>query len=259
MKYLRMDRGLGPEWARVEGEQAVPLTSAPWRVGCREAGGPVDLASVRLLAPAEPTKVVCVGRNYKEHAAELGNEVPKEPLLFLKPPSALLEPGGAILYPRQSKHLSYEGELAVIIGRTCRGITPEAALDHVFGYTAANDVTARDLQRSDSQWTRGKGFDTFLPVGPYLVTDLAWDGLRIRARVNGQVLQDGVTSSMVFSVPFLISYISEVMTLEPGDLILTGTPPGVGSMAVEDRVEVEIEGIGTLQNSVRAKESEPIR
>lgn len=253
MKYLRLDRGLGPEWARVEGERAMLLDGAPWAPGVKDAGETVPLSEARLLAPVEPTKIICVGRNYAEHAAEMNAELPKEPLLFLKPPSALQAPGGAIIYPPQSKHLSYEGELAVVIGRRGSHISPDQALGHVFGYTCANDVTARDIQRSDNQWTRGKGFDTFLPAGPYLVTDLRWERLHIRTRVNGELLQDGDTSGMVFDVPYLISYISEVMTLEAGDLILTGTPPGVGSINVEDIVEVEIAGIGTLQNRVRAK------
>ena len=253
MKYLRLNRGRGLEWAQLEGDQVVPLTAAPWEPGANALPERLPLASVRLAAPAAPTKAVCVGRNYHEHAAEMGSDVPREPLLFLKPPSALLEPGGAIVYPPQSRHLSYEGELAVVIGRRCRDAAPDQALDYVFGYTCANDVTARDLQKSDGQWTRGKGFDTFLPVGPYLVTGLNWEGLRIQTRVSGETRQDGNTGDMVFPVPYLVSYISQVMTLEPGDLILTGTPPGVGSMNVEDVVEVEVEGIGTLQNRVRAK------
>lgn len=248
-----MARSGGLEWAQLDGDWAVPLSAAPWEPGAHAAAARVPLASVRLAAPAVPTKVVCVGRNYREHAAEMGSDVPVEPLLFLKPPSALLEPGGAIVFPPQSRHLSYEGELAVVMGRRCRDAAPDEALDYVFGYTCANDVTARDLQKADGQWTRGKGFDTFLPLGPYLVTGLPWEGLRVRTRVSGETRQDGNTRDMVFSVPYLISYISQVMTLEPGDLILTGTPPGVGSMGVEDTVEVEVEGIGTLQNRVRAK------
>ncbi|MHB9146774.1 MAG: fumarylacetoacetate hydrolase family protein [Symbiobacteriia bacterium] len=253
MKYARLDRGQGPEWARLEGDQAVLLTTAPWQAGSHESGSRLPLASARLLTPAEPTKIICVGRNYAEHAKEMNAELPKEPLLFLKPPSALLAPGGDIVFPPQSQHLSYEGELAVVIGTTCKDATPADVMSCVFGYTCGNDVTARDIQRADGQWTRGKGFDTFCPTGPYLVTDLAWEDLRIQTRVNGEVRQDGRTSAMVFSVPVLLSYISQAMTLEPGDLVLTGTPPGVGSMNVGDRVEIEIEGIGRLENSVRRK------
>lgn len=252
MKYLRLDRGRGPEWAQADGDRALLLDSAPW-LNAKPSGETVALDEVRLLAPVQPTKVVCVGRNYAEHAAEMAADLPKEPLLFLKPPSALLAPGGVICFPKESKHVSYEGELAVVIGRACSNVAADEALHYVFGLTAANDVTARDLQKQDGQWTRGKGFDTFLPVGPYLVTELAWDALSIVTRVNDDVLQNGRTNQMAFGVPQLISYISGIMTLEPGDLILTGTPPGVGSIHVGDHVEVEIEGIGRLKNSVGAK------
>ena len=219
-----------------------------------EGKGPVArLEDARLLAPVEPSKVVCVGRNYKEHAAELGNAMPTEPLLFLKAPSAIVGHGDAIELPRQSERVEHEGELGVVIGRTCRSLAEdEDPLSYVLGYTCVNDVTARDLQRKDVQFTRAKSFDTFCPVGPYFVTGLDPADLRVETRVNGEVRQSGRTSAMAFPVPFLIRYISNVMTLNPGDLIATGTPAGVGPLLDGDTVEVEVEGVGTLRNQVKS-------
>jgi 2-keto-4-pentenoate hydratase/2-oxohepta-3-ene-1,7-dioic acid hydratase in catechol pathway len=211
------------------------------------------LEDARLLAPVEPSKVVCVGRNYKEHAAELGNAMPTEPLLFLKAPSAIVGHGDAIELPPQSERVEHEGELAVVIGRKCRNVSEdEDPLAYVLGYTCVNDVTARDLQRKDVQFTRAKSFDTFCPVGPYFVTGLDPTDLRVETRVNGEVRQSGRTSAMAFPVPFLIRYISNVMTLNPGDLIATGTPAGVGPLLDGDTVEVEVEGVGTLRNQVKS-------
>jgi len=203
-----------------------------------------------LLPPATPTKVVCIGRNYAEHAKELGNEAPKEPLLFLKPPSALLAPNGTIVRPPVSQRVDFEGELAIVIGREAKNVRAEAWRDYVRGFACANDVTARDLQKKDVQFTRGKGFDTFLPLGPCIETDLDVASLRLTTRVNGEIRQDGSTVQMIFSCAFLVEYISAIMTLMPGDLILTGTPAGVGALESGDRVEVEIEGIGVLANAV---------
>lgn len=209
------------------------------------------LEDVRLLPPVEPSKVVCVGRNYSEHAAELGNAMPTEPLLFLKAPSAIVGDGDAIELPPQSERVEHEGELAVVIGRGCRAVRDdEDPLSYVLGYTCLNDVTARDLQRKDVQFTRAKSFDTFCPVGPHIVTGLDPLDLRVETRVNGEVRQSGRTSAMAFPVPFLIRYISNVMTLNPGDVIATGTPAGVGPLLEGDSVEVEVEGIGTLRNKV---------
>lgn len=211
------------------------------------------LEDARLLAPVEPSKIVCVGRNYKEHAAELGNAMPTEPLLFLKAPSAIVGHGDAIELPGQSERVEHEGELAVVIGRKCRNVSEdEDPLAYVLGYTCVNDVTARDLQRKDVQFTRAKSFDTFCPVGPYFVTGLDPADLRVETRVNGEVRQSGRTSAMAFPVPFLIRYISNVMTLNPGDLIATGTPAGVGPLLDGDTVEVEVEGVGTLRNQVKS-------
>jgi 2-keto-4-pentenoate hydratase/2-oxohepta-3-ene-1,7-dioic acid hydratase in catechol pathway len=213
----------------------------------------VRLEEARLLAPVEPSKVVCVGRNYREHAAELGNPMPTEPLLFLKAPSAIVGHGDTIELPSQSERVEHEGELAVVIGRKCRAVAEdEDPLSYVLGYTCVNDVTARDLQRKDVQFTRAKSFDTFCPVGPYVVTGLDPADLRVETRVNGDVRQIGRTSAMAFPVPFLIRYISNVMTLNPGDIISTGTPAGVGPLTDGDTVEVEVEGVGTLRNHVKS-------
>jgi len=199
-----------------------------------------------------PSKIVCVGRNYAEHAAELGNEVPVEPLLFLKAPSAIIFDGDEIVLPPQSDQVEHEGELAVIIGRKCKNLTEsDDPFAYVRGYTCLNDVTARDLQRKDGQFSRAKSFDTFCPIGPVIETELDTSGLRVTTRINGEIRQDGLTSQMVFSVDFLIRYISNMMTLNAGDAIATGTPSGVSKLNRGDVCEVEIEGIGTLRNTVR--------
>ncbi len=204
-----------------------------------------------LLAPVVPSKIVCVGRNYADHAKELGNEAPSEPILFLKPPSALLAPGGTIVRPPQSQLVHHEAELAIVIGREAKNVSAAAWRDYVRGFTCANDVTARDLQRKDVQFTRGKSFDTFCPIGPHVETDLDPSDLRVRARVNGELRQDGRTSQMIFPCAILLEFISSIMTLHPGDLILTGTPAGVGPLESGDLVEIEIDGIGVLRNEVR--------
>jgi 2-keto-4-pentenoate hydratase/2-oxohepta-3-ene-1,7-dioic acid hydratase in catechol pathway len=200
----------------------------------------------------KPSKIICVGLNYKDHAAELKMELPSHPIIFLKPPTALIFNGDSIIYPPQTKELHYEGELAVVIKDRCKNITAEEAPQHILGYTCANDVTARDLQRIDGQWTRAKGFDTFCAVGPEIVQGLDPDALGIKLYLNGKLKQNSNTSNMIFEVEYLVSFISQVMTLLPEDLILTGTPPGVGSMQVGDTVEVEIEGIGRLKNQIAA-------
>jgi 2-keto-4-pentenoate hydratase/2-oxohepta-3-ene-1,7-dioic acid hydratase in catechol pathway len=215
---------------------------------------PVDrpLGDVRLLAPCIPGKIVCVGRNYAEHAKEFGNELPKVPLIFLKPPSAVTNPGDAIILPRQSRQVEHEAELVVVIGKRGHGITAEKARDFILGYTVGNDVTARDLQTSDGQWTRAKGFDTFCPFGPWIDTDFDPADALITCKVSGQPRQLASTRDMIFGVGTLIAFISSVMTLEPGDLVFTGTPAGVGPITDGDEVLVEIEGLGTLSNPVRA-------
>ena len=207
---------------------------------------------MRLQDPFVPSKIVCVGRNYREHAAELGNKMPDEPLLFLKAPSAIIASGADIVLPSASQQVEHEGELGVVIGRNARNIpNDEDPLSYVLGYTCVNDVTARDLQRKDVQFTRGKSFDTFCPVGPWIETDVDPGNVAVETRLNGEVKQKGNTADMAFPVSFLIRYISEIMTLYPGDLIATGTPAGVSRMKPGDIVEVEVAGIGILQNRVR--------
>jgi 2-keto-4-pentenoate hydratase/2-oxohepta-3-ene-1,7-dioic acid hydratase in catechol pathway len=197
-----------------------------------------------------PTKIVAVGRNYLAHIRELGHEVPSEPLLFLKPPSAVVGDGDDVVYPEATSNLHYEAELAVVIGQRCRKVAEADALRFVAGYTCANDVTARDLQERDDQWARAKGFDTFCPLGPRVTADVDPADARVTCRLNGELRQDGRTSDLLFPVPKLIAYISAVMTLEPDDVVLTGTPPGVGPMQRGDTVEVEVEGIGVLRNRI---------
>jgi len=213
---------------------------------------PIPLAQAALLAPVRPSKIVCVGRNYREHAAELGHEIPREPLLFFKPPSALLAPGATILRPKASQRTDYEGELGVVIGRRCRQLQDgEDVRPYILGYTCVNDFTARDLQDKDGQWTRAKGFDTFCPVGPLVADGLdPWAGIQVEARVNGEVRQSGNTQDFIFPLDVVLRYISRIMTLEPGDLIATGTPKGVGPVVAGDAIEILIEGVGTLRNPV---------
>ena len=230
------------------------FAAAPHRV--REAKiekiTPIRLSEAALLAPVEPSKIVCIGRNYREHAAELGNEVPKEPLIFLKPPSSLLDPGGKIILPPSSSRVDHEGELGVVIGKTCHNLKQnEDVRPYILGYTCVNDVTARDLQKKDLQFTRGKGFDTFCPVGPIVTDEIdPWAGIAVQTRVNGELRQNGNTRDFIFSLDVIIRFIAQVMTLVPGDLIATGTPSGVGPLQADDSVEVTIPGIGTLKNSV---------
>jgi len=213
------------------------------------SGDVLALQDVELLAPCQPSKIVCVGLNYTEHARELKMAHPAEPVLFLKPPSAILGPGGQIVYPPSSRQVDYEGELAVVVGKRCKNISAEEAEKYILGYTCFNDVTARDLQRKDVQWTRAKSFDTFAPFGPW-IAKIDPSNANIETRVNGAVKQKSNTSDLIFDISRLVEFISHVMTLEPGDLIATGTPPGVGPLQKGDVVEVEIEGIGILRNSV---------
>jgi len=209
------------------------------------------LQDLTILPPAVPSKVVCVGLNYSDHARELGMAIPAYPLIFLKPPSSVIAHLEHIVYPKESKRVDYEAELAVIIGKRCKNVKSEEAEEVIKGYTCFNDVTARDLQQADGQWTRAKGFDTFAPMGPFLMScDLDVRDLAIKTRVNGEVRQCSNTSNLIFAVPYLIEFISHIMTLEEGDVIATGTPPGVGSLQVGDEVEIEIEGIGILKNRV---------
>lgn len=242
----------------VEGDAESPavalLASYPFGGGPLElSGARVPLSRVKLLAPTVPSKVVAIGRNYAEHAAEMGGDVPERPLFFLKPSTSVIGPGESIQAPGSSERVDFEGELAVVIGRLCRDVPASRAQDVILGYTCANDVTARDQQRADGQWSRAKGYDTFCPLGPWTETDLDTADLSIRTTLNGEVKQDGRTSQIVHRIPELIEYVTQCMTLLPGDVLLTGTPEGVGPMQVGDTVEVEIEGIGALTNPVVAR------
>lgn len=244
---------IAPRYGFMEGSKVYPLAEH-YRFDDFEVPRnqpTLELNEIKLLAPVSPSKIVCVGRNYREHAAELGNKMPDEPLLFLKPPSSVIGNDDRIELPPESEQVEHEGELGVVIGHTARKLAEdEDALSYVFGYTCVNDVTARDLQRKDVQFTRGKSFDTFCPVGPWIVTDLDPTNIGVTTRLNGEVKQNGNTADMAFPVSFLIRYISGIMTLNPGDLIATGTPAGVSRMKHEDIVEVEIQRIGILRNSI---------
>lgn len=216
----------------------------------------IPINKVELLPPVNPSKVICIGRNYFEHAKEQGFEPPEIPLIFLKPPSAILNPGGEIVLPPFSGQVEHEAELAIVIGKKGRWVEPDRVFEYILGYTIANDVTARDLQRKDGQWTRAKGFDTFCPIGPWIETELDPTDLLITCRVNGQLRQMASTKEMIFSIPKIVSFISNVMTLIPGDIILTGTPAGVGQINDGDSIEIEIDGIGVLKNCASRSESE---
>lgn len=267
MQYCKyIDKEAGPSIARyanVERRDGVlwavsPMQPPPEDLAARLATPattltPTPLTELELLPPVTPSKILCIGRNYRDHATELGNEVPQEPLLFLKPLSSLLAPNGIIRMPALSKRIDYEGELAIVIGRRCSKIgADEDVRPYIRGYTIANDVTARDIQKSDGQWTRGKGFDTFCPAGP-VVSDLidpaAGAPVTVTTRLNGEVKQHGSTADLIFSIPFLLRYITAAITLEPGDIIPTGTPAGVGPVQPGDRIEVEIAGLGILRNT----------
>ncbi|MDB4986781.1 MAG: 2-hydroxyhepta-2,4-diene,7-dioate isomerase [Myxococcaceae bacterium] len=250
MRIFRIEHRGAAYYASASGTAELELFhGAPW-AGGRPTGERVALASVRLLAPVTPSKIVCVGRNYAAHAQELGNDVPSEPLLFLKPPSSLLGPESEIVLPTASQRVEHEAEIGIVIGRQLTNASPEQGVAGVFGVTCVNDVTARDLQRKEVQFTRAKGYDTFCPVGPWIETGLSLGELHVTGRVNGQIRQQAPVSQMVFSIAQLISFISTVMTLEPGDLIATGTPAGVGPLVAGDVVEIEVSGVGVLRNRV---------
>jgi 2-keto-4-pentenoate hydratase/2-oxohepta-3-ene-1,7-dioic acid hydratase in catechol pathway len=255
-KLSRIEQNLNPEACAgaIEGDRVREIKSI---FGAPEfTGRSWPLAEVRFLAPVVPSKIVCIGRNYAEHAAELGNEVPTEPLIFLKPPSSVIGPEEPILMPAISQRVDYEGEMAIVIGETC--FMPAESEDlrrYILGYTCLNDVTARDIQKRDVQFTRGKGFDTFCPIGPLIETQFDLASASVETRVNGQRKQFGHTSQMLFSTDVIIRWIAQVMTLVPSDVIATGTPPGVGALVAGDTVEVSVTGIGTLRNPVAAREA----
>ncbi|MFI8594117.1 fumarylacetoacetate hydrolase family protein [Microbacterium sp. NPDC078428] len=252
MKIVRFSHEESIRYGVVDETDIVVLAGDPLFAGFDTTGQRVPLREVQLLAPVIPrSKVVGVGRNYRDHAAELGNEAPAEPLLFFKPNTSVIGPGDAIVRPGISERVDFEGELVAVIGRVARNVSVEDAAGYVFGYTIGNDVTARDLQKSDGQWARAKGFDSFCPIGPAIETDLDLAQARIVTRVNGEVKQDGPVSDMIHSVAEVIAYASAAFTLLPGDLIMTGTPAGVGPIVAGDVVEIEIPGLGLLRNPVR--------
>src|SRR5256885_13305868 len=263
MKYCRFQQNTQVHYGLVESvagrDAIVRILLAPPEHSDGDVEGlrtrriePIAIEEAALLPPVCPSKIVCVGRNYREHAAELGNEVPTEPLIFLKPPSSLLAPGGSIRRPRISERTDYEGELGVVISKPCHKIsTEEDVRPYILGYTCVNDFTARDLQNKDDQWTRAKGFDTFCPVGPLVTNEIdPWAGVGVEIRVNGAIRQQGNTRDFIFGLDVLVCFISQVMTLFPGDLIATGTPKGVGPVVAGDVIEVSVEGVGTLKNVV---------
>lgn len=254
MRFVRAAKADGSShYGRLVEEKVHLLDGPPWGSG-QATGEVVRLGEMRLLAPVEPSKVVGVGRNYLDHIEEMGYDVPTEPSVFLKPPTTVIGPGAAVTLPPLdvSDEVEHEAELGVVIGRQARQVSVADAMDHVFGYTCADDVSARDLQRNDSSLARGKGWDAFCPTGPWIETELPTGGVAIRCRVNGATRQDGSTSSLVFGIPFLISYVSQFMTLQPGDLMITGSPGGSGRLEDGDEVEIEIEGIGVLIHRVQA-------
>ena len=265
MRIARFTTGDDPRFGIVTGDiddYGIPdddsvitaLSGDPLYVGLQPIDEQHRLADARLLSPVLPrSKVVGIGRNYAAHAAEMGGEVPEEPLMFLKPNTSVVGPDDPVFYPSQSENVHFEGELGVVIGRICRDVPKEKAADVIHGYTIGNDVTARDLQKKDGQFTRAKGFDSFCPLGPWVETELDVSDLRVQTFLNGEVKQDGRTSDLIFDVPTLVAYVTSVMTLLPGDVILTGTPEGVGPMEPGDEVEVSIQGIGSLTNKVVAR------
>ncbi|MBT2499637.1 fumarylacetoacetate hydrolase family protein [Agromyces sp. ISL-38] len=257
MKLARFSHGDSIAFGVVDEEEheLVVLKADPMFAGFETTGERVRLADVKLLAPVIPrSKIVAVGRNYRDHAAEMGGDAPSEPLLFLKPNTSVIGPDDTIALPRQSKQVEHEGELAVVIGRIAKNVAEEDADAFIFGYTIANDVTARDLQRSDGQWARAKGFDTFCPLGPVIDTEIDLEHGTIETSVNGERRQEGRLADMVHSIPAIVAYASSVFTLLPGDVILTGTPAGVGPIVSGDVVEITVSGLGTLSNPVRAAE-----
>ncbi len=240
-----------PRYGLIESENVIEISGLPWGSWSRSSRS-ARLAEVRVLCPVEPSKIVCIGRNYAAHAAELGNEIPKEPLMFLKPPSSLIGPEEPIVLSKYSQQVEHEGELALVLGRRCSHLRDtDEALSFVLGYTCLNDVTARDLQKSDVQFTRAKGFDTFCAVGPHIETALDPSNLVVETHVNGVRRQSGSTSLMIYPPAFLVRWISRMMTLVPGDVIATGTPAGVGPLVAGDTVEVSVAGVGVLRNPVQ--------
>ena len=250
MRVARFSRGGEPKFGIVDGPELVVLKGHPLVLGYETTGERVPIKEVKLLAPTIPSKVVCVGKNYADHAAELGLAPNDEPTLFFKPSSAIIGPGDAIVLPSQSQQIELEAELTIVIGQMAKNVSEADALNYVWGFTIANDVTARDLQFSDDQWARSKAFDSFCPLGPWIETEFVPDGQMIESRIDGDIRQSASIDLMLHDVPKIISYVSHNMTLLPGDIILTGTPAGIAKISAGEIVECEIEGIGTLVNPV---------
>lgn len=250
MKFVRILRDGAPVWGVMEGDRVRTLLRPPFDETAYD-GESLPLASCQLLAPCAPTKIVCVGKNYADHAREMGGEPPKSPVLFIKAPNTVNVPDGEVHAPAFVQRLDYEGELGVVIGKRAKDVPPERVKEYILGYICLNDVTARDVQYGDGQWTRGKSMDGFCPMGPWITDEVDPSDLAVTTRLNGEVRQSGRTSQLIHPVPELIAFITASMTLEPGDVVATGTPAGVGAMVPGDVVEVEIEGIGVLRSTVR--------
>jgi len=249
VKFVRFEVGERTASGILTGEEIIELDGDFYGI-LKTAGKSHAVSRVKLLAPCVPSKIVAVGLNYRDHAAEMRLAVPGEPVVFLKPPTSVIGPGGTIIYPAMSEQVDYEAELGVVIKNRITGINPDQSKDNILGYTCANDVTARDLQKKDGQWTRAKSFDTFCPVGPWIESELDTRDLLIESYLNGKRRQSSRTSQLIFPVSYLVSFISRIMTLAPGDLIITGTPAGIGSMKPGDDIEVRIEGLGSLKNTI---------
>jgi 2-keto-4-pentenoate hydratase/2-oxohepta-3-ene-1,7-dioic acid hydratase in catechol pathway len=250
VKVARFSNGAEPRFGIVDGPELVVLKGHPLVAGYQTTGERIPLKDVKLLAPTIPSKIVCIGKNFADHAAEIGEEITDEPLIFLKPSSSIIGHGDAIVIPPQSKQVELEAELCLVIGKLAKNVSEDKALDYLWGVTIANDVTARDLQFGDGQWARSKGFDTFCPLGPWVETEFVPDGQIIESRINGEVRQNVAISEMVHKIPAIISYVSRNMSLLPGDIILTGSPAGISVINTGDMIECEIEGIGILSNPV---------
>ena len=250
MKVARFSNGAEPRYGIVDGPELVVLKGHPLVAGYQTTGERIPLKEVKLLAPTIPSKIVCIGKNFADHAAEIGEEVTAEPLIFFKPSSAIVGHGDAIVIPPQSKQVELEAELCLVIGKLAKNVSEEKALEYLWGVTIANDVTARDLQFGDGQWARSKGFDSFCPLGPWVETEFSPDGQVIESRINGEVRQNVAITEMVHNIPAIISYVSKNMSLLPGDIILTGSPAGISVINSGDLIECEIEGIGILSNPV---------
>ena len=250
MKVARFSNGAEPRFGIVDGPELVVLKGHPLVAGYQTTGERIPLKELKLLAPTIPSKIVCIGKNFADHAAEIGEDITEEPLIFFKPSSAIIGHGDAIVIPPQSKQVELEAELCLVIGKLAKNVSEEKALEYLWGVTIANDVTARDLQFGDGQWARSKAFDTFCPLGPWVETEFVPDGQVIESRINGEVRQNVAISEMVHKIPFIISYVSKNMSLLPGDIILTGSPAGISVINAGDIIECEIEGIGILSNPV---------